>query len=152
MFIWLRSTLPQFASYLSSFQTDPSYQKIYGNNSVSMQDAEMALTRPLNHYKEAGYYYAVLNGTKNKYKSLIRIDEVNGQGQLTSYTSKIGSASEAIGQYVLSPKYFSDNKSLIDTKTGQLIRVKTVPSEEILLYVSNQFSSRFFNFSDCSNQ
>ncbi len=24
MFIWLRSTLPQFASYLSSFQTDPS--------------------------------------------------------------------------------------------------------------------------------
>ena len=36
-----------------------SYQKIYGNNSVSMQDAEMALTRPLNHYKEAGYYYAL---------------------------------------------------------------------------------------------
>lgn len=111
-----------------------SYQKIYGNNSVSMQDAEMALTRPLNHYKEAGYYYAVLNGTKNKYKSLIRIDEVNGQGQLTSYTSKIGSASEAIGQYVLSPKYFSDNKSLIDTKTGQLIKVKTVPSEEESYY------------------
>ncbi|WP_235804458.1 hypothetical protein, partial [Loigolactobacillus coryniformis] len=26
MFIWLRSTLPQFASYLSSFQTDPSKQ------------------------------------------------------------------------------------------------------------------------------
>ena len=26
MFIWLRSTLPQFASYLSSFQTDPSNQ------------------------------------------------------------------------------------------------------------------------------
>ncbi len=25
MFIWLRSTLPQFASYLSSFKTDPSY-------------------------------------------------------------------------------------------------------------------------------
>ena len=24
MFIWLRSTLPQFASYLSSFKTDPS--------------------------------------------------------------------------------------------------------------------------------
>ncbi len=24
MFIWLRFTLPQFASYLSSFQTDPS--------------------------------------------------------------------------------------------------------------------------------
>ncbi|MEK0403083.1 phage head closure protein [Lactiplantibacillus plantarum] len=26
MFIWLRSTLPQFASYLSSFKTDPSKQ------------------------------------------------------------------------------------------------------------------------------
>ncbi|CAL7022605.1 protein of unknown function [Lactiplantibacillus plantarum] len=24
MFIWLRSTLPQFASYLSSFKTDPN--------------------------------------------------------------------------------------------------------------------------------
>ncbi|MDN3985894.1 hypothetical protein, partial [Lactiplantibacillus plantarum] len=29
MFIWLRSTLPQFASYLSSFKTDPkSTQKV----------------------------------------------------------------------------------------------------------------------------
>ncbi|MBX6947484.1 MFS transporter [Levilactobacillus brevis] len=28
MFIWLRFTLPQFASYLSSFQTDPSYTTI----------------------------------------------------------------------------------------------------------------------------
>ncbi|MCG0790032.1 cation transport protein [Lactiplantibacillus plantarum] len=28
MFIWLRSTLPQFASYLSSFQTDPSVRKV----------------------------------------------------------------------------------------------------------------------------
>ena len=27
MFIWLRFTLPQFASYLSSFQTDPSLLK-----------------------------------------------------------------------------------------------------------------------------
>ncbi|UIF30313.1 site-specific DNA-methyltransferase [Levilactobacillus brevis] len=28
MFIWLRSTLPQFASYLSSFQTDPNKNDI----------------------------------------------------------------------------------------------------------------------------
>ena len=28
MFIWLRFTLPQFASYLSSFQTDPNVIKI----------------------------------------------------------------------------------------------------------------------------
>ncbi len=29
MFIWLRSTLPQFASYLSSFKTDPSIRKFF---------------------------------------------------------------------------------------------------------------------------
>lgn len=29
MFIWLRSTLPQFASYLSSFKTDPSFRPNY---------------------------------------------------------------------------------------------------------------------------
>ncbi len=28
MFIWLRFTLPQFASYLSSFQTDPSKNEV----------------------------------------------------------------------------------------------------------------------------
>ncbi|MCG0660084.1 hypothetical protein IMAU80057_03364 [Lactiplantibacillus plantarum] len=28
MFIWLRSTLPQFASYLSSFKTDPNQEYI----------------------------------------------------------------------------------------------------------------------------
>lgn len=28
MFIWLRFTLPQFASYLSSFQTDPNQRQI----------------------------------------------------------------------------------------------------------------------------
>jgi hypothetical protein len=32
MFIWLRSTLPQFASYLSSFQTDPS--TVIGNDFI----------------------------------------------------------------------------------------------------------------------
>ena len=31
MFIWLRSTLPQFASYLSSFQTDPNQKNISWN-------------------------------------------------------------------------------------------------------------------------
>lgn len=29
MFIWLRSTLPQFASYLSSFKTDPSLERTF---------------------------------------------------------------------------------------------------------------------------
>ncbi len=38
MFIWLRSTLPQFASYLSSFQTDPS--ELYSVNLLSTQMPE----------------------------------------------------------------------------------------------------------------
>jgi len=51
MFIWLRFTLPQIASYLSSFQTDPS------KNPTSRESVEQAL-------KEAGYD----QGARNVYR------------------------------------------------------------------------------------
>ena len=38
MFIWLRSTLPQFASYLSSFQTDPSWSNDQAGNQTFKGD------------------------------------------------------------------------------------------------------------------
>ena len=36
MFIWLRFTLPQFASYLSSFQTDPSHLRVFEDDAGKM--------------------------------------------------------------------------------------------------------------------
>lgn len=38
MFIWLRFTLPQFASYLSSFQTDPSFQYLNTSKYYNLTD------------------------------------------------------------------------------------------------------------------
>ncbi|PTM24605.1 hypothetical protein DA798_00635, partial [Lactobacillus sp. PFC-70] len=43
MFIWLRSTLPQFASYLSSFQTDPSDSDIQNLTTDEWMDAKEAI-------------------------------------------------------------------------------------------------------------
>ncbi len=60
MFIWLRSTLPQFASYLSSFKTDPNkiwYDPNYRGQFCPPYDhlTPIALTTPIYPEHNASY-------------------------------------------------------------------------------------------------
>ncbi|WP_350028523.1 leucine-rich repeat domain-containing protein [Levilactobacillus brevis] len=42
MFIWLRFTLPQFASYLSSFQTDPNLNSLKGSHFLNLTTLDVS--------------------------------------------------------------------------------------------------------------
>src|SRR5699024_5829241 len=63
MFIWLRSTLPQFASYFSSFQTDPNQElnEIFGWN-------DRKINRVKKELEEAGLLFQIKQGFDPKKK------------------------------------------------------------------------------------
>ncbi|MCZ2118985.1 hypothetical protein LKM50_03385, partial [Levilactobacillus brevis] len=74
MFIWLRFTLPQFASYLSSFQTDPSKKmgyKVYSTTKKQLTSLKWQLSAAF----PTIYSKKVNNKKKVTYRVKARIDD-----------------------------------------------------------------------------